>query len=329
MATGENLHFINGPSRDLVLFSARARSLAPTVSAPMHRILDFLLQHPADIGGLDAREVAERTGSSSATVVRTARRLGYRGYREMRLALTAMSAAAPTQARDHVIGDIEADDDVASVIDKLARDERDTVHATARSADPEVVDQVAAHIVAARTVHLFGVVASGLVAVDLAGKLGRIGIRATAHTEGHEALTAAVLMGPDDLAIGISSSGRTDDVLQAMHHAKAHGAATVAISTDPRSSLARHSDLVLVSVVGRESEIRPAALSSRISQLFLIDAVFIRVVQLTYDRSSALMHATHEALVGRRRHPATSSGAVEDQSTHVIPASHHQRREHR
>lgn len=329
MVAGENLHFIAAPSRDLVLFSAHARSLAPTVSAPMRRILELILERPADIGGLDAREVAERTGSSSATVVRTARRLGYGGYREMRLALTAMTAAAPRQAQERVIGDIEADDDVASVINKLARDEQDTVHATARSADPDVVDQVAARIVAAGTVHLFGVVASGLVAVDFAGKLNRIGIRAVPHTEGHEALTAAVLMGPDDLAIGISSSGCTADVLEAVRQAQRHGAGTVAISTDPRSPLAGLSELVLVSVVGRESQIRPAALSSRISQLFLIDAVFIRVVQLTYARSSALMHATHEALLGRRRHVSPVTEPARGGEQHVIPTTPQRRREHR
>lgn len=321
MAVAQNLDFTLGVRPDLLVLQARVRSLTPAVSPPMRRILQFIAASPGAVGGLDARDLAEATHSSPATVVRTARKLGYRGYRELRLSLTAMTAAA-RGGRDCVLGDISASDPPVEMMSKLARDEQDTLHATALTTDPAVVDEVARRIVVARRVHVFGIVFSGLVACDLASKLERIGIFAMPHTEAHEALTTAVAIGPDDLAIGVSSSGQTRDVIEPLACAARQGATTAAITADGTSPLARTCDHLLLSIVGPESEVRATTLSSRISQLYLVDAIFIRVMQLTYDRSADLMHATHEAVHGRRtaslrspRAPTPASSATTTTST--------------
>ncbi len=319
MGVAQNLDFKPGVRHDLLALQAQVRSLTPAVSPPMRRILQFIADSPGAVGGLEARELAEATQSSPATVVRTARRLGYRGYRELRMALTAMTAVA-RRGGERVLGDITAADPPGEMMTKLARDEQDTLHATALTANPAAVDEVAHRIVAARRVHVFGIVFSGLVAADLANKLARIGIFALPHVEAHEALTTAVLTGPEDLAMGISSSGRTADVVEPLASAARQGATTVAVTADADSPLAQACDHLLLSVVGPESEVRATTLSSRISQLYLVDAVFIRVMQLTYDRSADLMHATHEAVHGRRTAPLRSArGTARTTSTSTAP----------
>jgi serine phosphatase RsbU (regulator of sigma subunit) len=66
---------------------AKARQLAPSMTRSMQRVADMVVNDPAGCAALTVTGLAERTGTSEATVVRTARLLGYPSYRDLRLAL--------------------------------------------------------------------------------------------------------------------------------------------------------------------------------------------------------------------------------------------------
>jgi DNA-binding MurR/RpiR family transcriptional regulator len=116
-----------------------------------------------------------------------------------------------------------------------------------------------------------------------------------AFTDAHLALTSAVLLRPGDVAVGVSTSGRTPDVLAPLREARKAGAATVAITNNPRSPMAGLVDHLLISA-GRETAFRPGALASRISQLLVVDCVFVGVAQRTFDTSQEALKATRQAL---------------------------------
>ncbi|MGW2196222.1 RpiR family transcriptional regulator, partial [Streptosporangium sp. NPDC001682] len=66
-----------------------------------------------------------------------------------------------------------------------------------------------------------------------------------------------------------------------------------------RSSLAELTDHVLVSA-GRETVFRPGALASRISQLLIVDCIFVGIAQRTFETSDAALRATRDAIDGFR-----------------------------
>ena len=66
--------------------------------------------------------------------------------------------------------------------------------------------------------------ASGLVAMDLTAKLGRLGLNAHAHTEHDAAVVSACLLGPADLAIGISHTGENRGTVDPLRMARSTGA---------------------------------------------------------------------------------------------------------
>jgi DNA-binding MurR/RpiR family transcriptional regulator len=96
------------------------------------------------------------------------------------------------------------------------------------------------------------------------------------------------------VVVAISCSGETPDVLVPARTAAEAGALVVAITNNPRSSLARLADHTLVSA-GRETAFRPGALASRISQLLIVDCIFVGLAQRTYDAADAAIRATREA----------------------------------
>ncbi len=278
------------------------RSQLADLQPAMRRVGDYVLADPARAATLTITDLAAACDTSEATVVRFCRRLGLRGYPQLRMAL-----ATELGSRDHSdgpspTGDIAPGDDLASVIEKIAFADARAVEDTARSLSVAELEAVVDTLVTAHRVDLYGVGASGFVAADLQQKLHRIGRMAFAFPDAHMALVSAALVGPGDVAIAISHTGTTIDTLDALRIAAERGATTVAITNNPRSPLARVADHVL-RTAARETTFRSGATASRLAQLTVVDCVFVAVAQRTYDQSQAALEATLAAVADRRVRP--------------------------
>ncbi|MGW6837237.1 MurR/RpiR family transcriptional regulator [Streptomyces sp. NPDC054949] len=283
---------------------ARVRSLGPHMTRSMQAVAEAVASDPAGCARLTVSALAAHTGTSEATVVRTARLLGYPGYRDLRLALAALAAQQESGAAPAVTVDIAVDDPIADVVAKLAHEEAQTLSDTAAGLD---LGQLAAAVTAlatARRIDVYGVGASSLVGQDLAQKLLRIGLIAHAHTDPHLAVTNAVLLRPGDVAVAITHSGTTGDVIEPLRRAFERGATTIAVTGRPGAPVAHYADHVLATSAARESRLRPAAMSSRTSQLLVVDCLFVGVAQQTYETAAPALAASYEALAPR--HSATA-----------------------
>jgi DNA-binding MurR/RpiR family transcriptional regulator len=264
------------------------------------RVARVVLADPAAVARMSITELAAAAGTSEASVTRLAQRLGHGGFPDLRIALVAESTERG--ARQALItGDVTRADVTATVKAKVLADLDRSLRDTAAALDDAAVDAVADAVVGARRTVVVGIGASGLVALDLARKLERIGLLALAHTEHHDAVTTAVAARPEDVVIGVSHSGETLDVVDPLARAAARGATTVALTSRPRSVLARSCDHVLVNVAGGEDAFRPAAMTSRTAQLFVVDVLFVAVVQRDHDRAAPLLSASWDAVSAR--HP--------------------------
>ncbi|MFI6476667.1 MurR/RpiR family transcriptional regulator [Nonomuraea sp. NPDC050663] len=269
------------------------RAVLPSLTPAAQSIARIILDDPGVVVRSTITEFSTISGTSEATIVRTARALGYSGYSQLRFALAA--AVARDRPERLVPGDLGPDDPLTDVIAKVTRAESDALADTAAQLDPEQLEAVVAAIAEARRVDVYGVGTSGLVATDLSQKLLRIGLSSRPFSDAHLALTSAALLKSDDVVVAVSYSGETPDVLVPVRTAKAAGALVVAITNNPRSSLALLSDHALVSA-GRETAFRPGALASRISQLLIVDCIFVGLAQRTYDTAEAALKATRAAL---------------------------------
>ncbi|WP_433226385.1 MurR/RpiR family transcriptional regulator [Microtetraspora malaysiensis] len=274
---------------------ATVRAVLPSLTPAAQAVARLILDDPAMVAGSTITEFSAASGTSEATIVRTARALGFAGYSQLRFALAAAVARAKPERL--VPGDLGPDDPLTDVIAKVTRAESEALADTAAQLSPERLAAIVEAIASARRIDAYGVGASGLVAVDMAQKLMRIGLPGHSFTDAHLALTSAALVRAGDVAVGVSCTGETPDVLGPMRVATAAGATTVAITNNPRSSLAELADHVLVSA-GRETAFRPGALASRISQLLIVDCIFVGVAQRTFDTSNSALRATRAALNG-------------------------------
>ncbi|MEU8589034.1 MurR/RpiR family transcriptional regulator [Streptomyces sp. NPDC048664] len=282
--------------------AAKVRTLAPSMTRSMRRVAETVAGDPAGCAALTVTGLAELTGTSEATVVRTARLLGYPGYRDLRLALAGLAAQLQSGRGPAVTADITVDDPLTEVVAKLAHDERQTLADTAAGLDVAQLDAAVTALAAARRIDVYGVGASGLVAQDLVQKLLRIGLVAHAHSDPHLAVTSAVQLRAGDVAVAVTHSGSTGDAIEPLRTAFEHGATTVAVTGRPDGPVTQYADHVLTTSTARESELRPAAMSSRTGQLLVVDCLFVGVAQRTYERAGPALSASYEALA-HRHHP--------------------------
>ncbi|MBA0053917.1 MurR/RpiR family transcriptional regulator [Streptomyces sp. AJS327] len=279
--------------------AAKVRTMAPSMTRSMQRVAETVAGDPAGCAQLTVTGLAERTGTSEATVVRTSRLLGYPGYRDLRLALAGLAAQQASGAAPSVTADIAVDDPISDVVAKVALDEQQTLADTAAGLDTTQVEAAVAALATARRIDIYGVGNSALVGQDLSQKLLRIGSVTHAHADPHLAVTTAVQLRAGDVALAITHSGSTVDVIEPLRVAFDRGAVTIAITGRPDSEIAQYADHVLTTSTARESELRPAAMSSRTSQLFVVDCLFIGVAQRTYETTAPALSASYEALAHR------------------------------
>lgn len=276
----------------------RAReAFSPTEEALAAR----LLADPRSALTATAASLAEDVGVSQASVVRFARALGYAGLPALRLALAQELSRHDLELEQAGVahGEIDASDTLEELAMKIAFHEARSIEQTVSSVDLAALEQIAQKIAGGAHVTMFGVVASGLVADDFMQKLHRIGLPCQYSPDTHIQLTHAALLGDNDVAIGISFSGRTAEVLSALKLAGVSGALTVAITGNPDSAVAHAADLVLVTSA-REAELRAAALASRMAQLAIIDVLFARIAQLRHDDLGSALERTRAAVTGQR-----------------------------
>src|SRR5471030_2881536 len=76
---------------------ARLRALQGSFSQAEQRVISLIAEDPQRIAHISVTELAKQAATSTATVVRASRRLGFEGYPALRLALAAELSRDETQ----------------------------------------------------------------------------------------------------------------------------------------------------------------------------------------------------------------------------------------
>ncbi|WP_424935387.1 MULTISPECIES: MurR/RpiR family transcriptional regulator [Bacteria] len=270
--------------------------------AAMSKIADVISEHPTAPVELTITELADRAGTSPATVTRFCRAIGFDGYTQFRVGVASESGRgdADTTWQADIGHEFGPDDSPDRVLRTLLSLHIRSLETTTAWLDLREVERVARAIANSRHVDIYGVGGSSVIADEFQGRLYRIGVNAHSWSDVHEGLTSAVLQDADSVAIGISNTGRTDETIQMLSQASASGAFTVALSHDAESWLASVADVALTTAAA-SPYLRPDDLSVKHSQLLVIDLLYLLVAQHTFGEAAGRLAASAMAVSGHRR----------------------------
>ncbi|TDQ43914.1 MurR/RpiR family transcriptional regulator [Actinorugispora endophytica] len=279
----------------------RVRSLLPSLAPAEQRVAQRIIDDPERVAASSITQLAKDCDTSEATVIRFCRTIDFTGYRELRLTLATEVGQARGARGDtrELASDIDPDDTLVTVVQKIAFADARAVEDTGSQLDVEVLQHVIEALAGAHRIDIYGVGASAFVAADFQQKLHRIGLISHTWSDSHVMLTSAAVLNTGDVAVGISHSGSTVDTTNALRQARERGATTVAITNFPRSTISEVSDHVLTTAA-RETTFRSGATASRLAQLTVIDCVFVGLAQLRYTDTRSALESTYEAVRGLR-----------------------------
>lgn len=254
-------------------------------------IIEFILHDPKVMVGLTIHECAKASYTSPSSVVRLCRKLGFDGYKEFHQSLVYELALLDLDLKEKG-KEITFQDSLHDIIEKVTSKNILSLDNTAKLMDDNTVKACVDLMLQSRSICLFGMGASLLVAKDAYLKFLRINKPCIINDDWHAQLLQARNMISEDLAIAISYSGMTKEVIECIKAAKEKGAKVIAISRFEDNPLSKLADYNL-SVSATEFIFRSGAMSSRIAQLNIIDILYAAYVNQHFDDSLKQLKLTH------------------------------------
>lgn len=258
------------------------------------KVADHILLCPEHCRYLTLAALAEEAKVSEPTVLRFVRAVGYTNLLELRGALAGDSVLREPLAELC----IKPGDRPEALPEKLTAVAKEALDDTLQTLDRTHFTRAVEAIASARLVDLYAVGNSGAVATDLATKLLRIGCPCRFHPDSHLQQLGACALGPGDVAVGISHSGATRDTVDALRLARERGAVTVAITNFKGAGILEWGDFALVTG-DVETGFHTETMLSRISQLAIVDSLYMALILRDYELRTAALNRVNE-MVGRK-----------------------------
>jgi len=259
------------------------------------RVADFILKHAEELIYLTVTELAERTQTSESTVVRLCQKIGYKGYQEFKIML-ARDLVGPTET---VYEQIDRTDSLSALKTKVFQANAQALKDTIEVLADEELGKAVEAIARARRVEVYGIGGSAPLALDAYHKFMRLGIHAVWLNDSDLMAMSSSLLESSDVALGISHTGASRDVCDAMENARNAGATTICITHQATSPITKVSNIKLFTAA-KETAFGSDATSSRIAQLSIIDVLYAGIANQDYDHALALVQKTREASASKR-----------------------------
>jgi DNA-binding MurR/RpiR family transcriptional regulator len=213
---------------------------AQGLSPSQRQIADCLIANMNEAALWGVEELADKSRTCVATVVRFAKKLDYSGYLEMRKAL--VSAAKKHYGRGEQL--LQAPVGASATLLEVARRDIQNIETLVQAVNEDLLQRVVKQVKSSRIRLAIGDGVSALMARQLAYLLINTGLPTM---EGNPAdfATQVGLLDTKDLLIAISITPYTQETLDAAAYARKRGIPVLAFTDNLNSPLAKSATLVL------------------------------------------------------------------------------------
>ncbi|WP_411345001.1 MurR/RpiR family transcriptional regulator [Paenibacillus sp. WLX1005] len=260
----------------------RLREIIHTITPSERKVASFILEQPQRLVGMSVAQLAEQSGGSQAAVIRLCKSAGFKGYQELMLKVAGdLQEQSQSQSGYQ---EINPDDSIERIIENVSANNIQSIRDTVKILNPASIEQAVQALLDAKRIFFFGIGASNLIATDAQHKFLRINKTCFAFADADLQLISSVMLTPDDTVVGISYSGKTPVTVECMKIAREAGARTISITRYGNTPVGSLADIPL-HISSTENEIRSGATSSRITQLNVIDILYLAVASRDYEQS--------------------------------------------
>ena len=249
-----------------------------------HAVGEFIIREQENVYKYTLNEIAERTYTSKATVVRFAKAMGYEGWKDF-----MKDYIEEIQYRKAHENDIDYNfpfqehNSLPEILDSLLALKTETIQETRNLFDNVTINKASELILHSKNIVIFAKSPNHYYAGSFARKLCSIGILARVASDGEFGLIAAA-MGKEDCAIVISYSGNnpSKNPMDKLKILKANKVPIIGITSGGENYLRRQADCVFTMVSRERLYTKIANYSTEESLSFILDCLFSWVFAKNY-----------------------------------------------
>lgn len=242
------------------------------------KIADYILKNPEEVKQLTTYEVAKICNTSQASIVRFAKKMGFSGYPDFKLSLSQDMGIRSVKKEISIIdSEITPGDTMTEVCQKVSRENMKAIEDTYSLLEMNDLKKAVQMISKAKRIMILGAGFSGVVAKDLSYKLLELGKEVVFEADFHMQFSLLTTMKKKDLLFVISYSGKTKEVYEITKQAKERGIPIISLTSIASNPIRELANISLNTVELGEN-VRATALAPRISQMTLIDMIYVQLI---------------------------------------------------
>lgn len=256
----------------------RINTLQGKFTSKEKKINKFIMANIDRIMYMNTYEIAEQCETSQASVVRFAKKLGYSGFPELKVDFGKEIGRREAKEKiSFTYEDMSENGEIFENIKNVIKINTRIIEDTYSSVDVKVIEKTVKAIKKARKVVIVGAGYSGIIARDLEYKLLELGINVIFQSDFHTLLTIIPTLNEEDILFVISQSGRTSDIYYLVEEAKKRKIKIIAVTQTSSNPIKELADIQITTVV-EKNNFRSTSLYSRISQLTIIDIIYVSLI---------------------------------------------------
>ena len=258
------------------------------------RVADFVLQNAEEVANFTIEELAEKAKASYATITRLCKRLGYVGFKEFKSNL--INDAFWKRGMDNLVYDmsIAKGATTETISEKIYTLAMNMLEDSYKIMDASIIESAVGRILTAGSICFIGAGYSGISARYAYAKFFRIGLPCYSELDSTLYRMKISIMRETDVLFAISSSGRTNNIIEAVRLAKKNNVTVISLSDFAITPLTKLSDYNLYTTPRNANFFMEIDMPLLIGQIAIIDVLYscccVRLAEKAvenYDKTKA------------------------------------------
>ncbi len=281
-----------------LLYLVRLDSIRKNSGGADGRIADFILTNTQSLHRYTVQSLAEETGTSYATVCRFLKKLGVAGFREFKK-LLAEELSDEGHALETLEFNIESDRNVPfdQISKRICDYSSGVVAGCHKVITQQTIERIVAVIKSAEHIQFIGLGTSAVAAQYAYTKFFRLCHNCSFDADIIVAKMKASQLKSKNVLFAISSSGRTQSILDIADLARENGATVVSICDFVNSPLANRSNISICTTVRESNKYIDMDFPLIQGQITIIDILYAYLYNRTPEFSSYNVQKTKNAII--------------------------------
>ncbi|WP_428908864.1 MurR/RpiR family transcriptional regulator [Niallia sp. Krafla_26] len=270
----------------------------PRLSEAEKKIGEYVLKHSELVPNMTTKDLSKNSGVSESSIVRFCKSIGIGSYKSFKLELVKDLALTDVDLTDFSI--LQKKDEPYDLFQKVTYVNKSAIEAIPASLDRKEFENAVDTLIKAKKIIFYGVGGSSTAAFDGYYKFAKLGYQCTKEHDFHFLLSMLPFLSTTDVFVAISMSGKTKDVLELVKVAKKRGINVIAITNIDKSPLYKEADIRLCTPIV-EHDYRVGSISSKMTQLTIIDALYLSVFHYKGETIINQFHDARDEVMRLRR----------------------------